>query len=61
MGAVKKFGLVAGAALLTAGSVIGYRTVTFSSIQGSAVNDIKLAAAPAFDIRAAAANLGKTA
>ncbi len=59
MGAVKKFALVAGAALLTVGSVIGYRTVTFAPTGNEAGAGIKLAAAPAFDIRAAAANLGQ--
>ena len=59
MGAVKKFGLVAGAALLTAGSVIGYRTVTFAPTGNEVGEGIKLAAAPAFDIRAAATNLGQ--
>lgn len=59
MGAVKKFGLVAGAALVAAGSVIGYRTVTFASAGNEAGESITLAAAPAFDIRAAAANLGQ--
>jgi carboxypeptidase PM20D1 len=59
MGAVKKFGLVAGAALVAAGSVIGYRTVTFAPAGNEARESITLAAAPAFDIRAAAANLGQ--
>lgn len=59
MGAVKKFGLVAGTALLVVGSVIGYRTVTFAPTGNEAGEGITLAAAPAFDIGAAAANLGE--
>jgi carboxypeptidase PM20D1 len=59
MGAIKRFGLVAGALLLTAASVISYRTMTFTGGENDASKAITLAAVPAFDINAAAANLGQ--
>ncbi|MEK6638995.1 MAG: M20 family peptidase [Pseudomonadota bacterium] len=59
MGAIKKFGLAAGTGLLIAGGVIGYRTMTFAPAESFVEQSVTLAAAPAFDLSAAAANLGQ--
>jgi carboxypeptidase PM20D1 len=59
MGAIKTFGAAAGALLLIAGGVIGYRTATFGAGANAAGKAVTLAAAPAFDLEAAAANLGQ--
>jgi carboxypeptidase PM20D1 len=59
MGAIKKFGLAAGALLLITGGVIGYRTMSFAPAEAVTGKAITLAAVPAFDIGAAAANLGQ--
>lgn len=58
MGTIKRLGLVAGALLIIAGGVIGYRTMTFTPAENGQIKAIKLAAIPAFDLATAATNLG---
>jgi carboxypeptidase PM20D1 len=59
MGAIKQLGLATGALLLIAGGVITYRTITLEVGGPETGKAISLAAVPAFDINAAAANLGQ--